>query len=143
MTSVETTEYPRTFPVDGPLAVSVRLGGGNVAITAADTTEASVDLSPLRPGDPDALRVISESRVRLKGKALTVHVPEKGGFARLWRTALVQVQITVPTGSSVDAEFGSADLEVTGTIDDLVVQTGSGGRDRGVLRRRQGPHRQR
>ncbi len=126
MTSLETTEYPQTFPVDGPLVVSVRIGGGHVAITATDTTEASVDLSPLRPGDPDALRVIAESRVRLRGNSLNVHVPEKGGFARFGRSAPVQVRITVPTGSSVDAELGSADLQITGTIDALVAQTGSG-----------------
>jgi DUF4097 and DUF4098 domain-containing protein YvlB len=126
MTSLETTDYPRTFAVAGPLALSVRLGSGNVAVTATDTTEASVDLSPFRPGDADALRVIEASKVELRGNSLTVHVPERSGFGRFGRTPAVQVRVTVPTGSTVTAEAGSADVGVTGTIDALDVQTGSG-----------------
>lgn len=125
MTSLGTTQYPRTFPAPGPLAVSVQLAAGQVAVTASDVTEAAVTLSPADAGDQSALEVIAKSRVELRGDALRIEVP-RGRFGGFRRTPAILVEVTVPTGSSLATETGSADVLVTGAIGALDAQSGSG-----------------
>ncbi|MGH3711856.1 MAG: DUF4097 family beta strand repeat-containing protein [Micromonosporaceae bacterium] len=124
MTSHDTTTQPRTFPVSGPLELAVRLGSGVVEVTAADTAEATVELTPMRLGDTDALDVIAQSRVELRGDSLRIDVPAKHRMMR--RTPPVRVRVTVPTDSAVDAEVGSADVQIEGGIGTLVAEAGSG-----------------
>lgn len=126
MISPDTTTQPLTFPVDGPVTLAVRLGSGDVEVTATESAEATVELTPVRPGDTRALDLIDESRVELRGDSLLVHVPAKQGAMRWRRTPPVRVKVTVPTGSAVNTEVGSADLRVDGGIGDLDVETGSG-----------------
>ena len=63
-----TTAYPRTFPVAGPLSLSVRLGAGECVITATDVDRAVVDLQPMTEGDAAALAakftVVSQKEFR-------------------------------------------------------------------------------
>ena len=75
-----TTEYPRTFAVDGPLSLSVRLVAGECLITAADDVDqAVVDLQPMTDDDEAALAAIEETRVELRGDAL--RLPPRPGRA--------------------------------------------------------------
>lgn len=123
MTTVGDAGYPRTFPVTGPLSVFVELGSGNVAITATETAEASVTLSPARAGDADALDLIARSHVDLRGDTLRIDVPRAVGFQR---HPDVVVEATVITGSSVTTKLGSADVRLDGEFGVVDLSTGAG-----------------
>ena len=120
------TEYPRTFPVDGPLSLSVRLVAGECLITAADVDQAVVDLQPMTDDDEAAIAAIEESRVELRGDALRIATPRWSGIGAFGRSPAINVLVTVPTGTTVDAEAGSAAIRIDGTVGAVDVQTGSG-----------------
>lgn len=122
MSSTDTV-FTRTFPAAEALAVSVELGSGELTMTAADVAEAVVTLAPASAGDPDALDLIARSRVDLRGKTLRIDMPRVTGF-RLHPDIVVSV--TVPTGSSVAAKTGSADIRLDGTFGETSLKTGSG-----------------
>ncbi|MGH8775215.1 MAG: DUF4097 family beta strand repeat-containing protein [Jiangellaceae bacterium] len=121
-----TIDYPQTFPVTGPLALSVRLSAGDVQVTAAEVTEAVVDLRPVQADDPDALDVIARTRVfyRSGSNALRVDVPRGRGVVD--RNPPIEMRVTVPAGSSADVEVGSADVRIEGRTDVVTIQAGSG-----------------
>ena len=116
-------DFVRTFDVSGPLDISVELGSGEISITAADITEASVTLEPGTAGDPEALDLIARARVDLRGNALRIDVPREVGFRR---HPDVIVAARVPSASTVAAKSGSADVRLDGTYGDVKVTAGSG-----------------
>lgn len=118
-------QYPRSFPVDGPINVSVRLGAGNVRIVATNANEAVVDLQPGDANDK-SLKVIERSRVDLSANALRVDVPRTNSSMFTGRTPAVDADITVPLNSTVRVEVGSADVVLKGGLDDVSVTSGSG-----------------
>lgn len=118
-------DYPQTFPAAGPLALSVRLAAGDVLVRAADVTQAEVDLQPAQPGDEDALDVIARARVMYnRDTSLRIAVPHGRGIAR--SEPPIDVQVTVPAGSSVEAGIGSADVRLEGRFAAINLETGSG-----------------
>jgi hypothetical protein len=120
-----TVDYPQSFPTTGPLSISVRLGAGDVVVTAADVTEAVVDLQPARPGDQDALDVIARARVLYnRDSSLRVAIPHGRGIIR--GEPPIEVRVTVPTGSSAEAGAGSADVSLEGRFGAVTIETGSG-----------------
>ncbi|MGH8824419.1 MAG: DUF4097 family beta strand repeat-containing protein [Jiangellaceae bacterium] len=121
-----TTKYPRTFPVAGPLSLSVRLGAGECVVSAADVDQAVVDLQPMTDGDGAALAAIEETRVDLLGNELRIKTPRSSGSGVFRRSPAILVRVTVPTGTSVDAETGSAGIRIDGSVGAIDVQTGSG-----------------
>jgi DUF4097 and DUF4098 domain-containing protein YvlB len=123
MTSTTAPDSARTFPVTGPLAVSIELGAGDVSVTASDVTEATVSLTPAQAGDPDALDLIARSQVDLRGTALRIDVPQRVGFRR---NAEIRIEATVPTSSTLSVKTGSADIHGDGTFGDIKLNTGSG-----------------
>ena len=120
-----TVDYPQTFPTTGPLALSVRLAAGDLLVTAADVTEAVVDLQPSQHGDEDALDVIARARVLYdRDKSLRVALPHGRGVAR--GEPPVDVHLTVPAGSTVEVGVGSADVRLEGRFAAITMETGSG-----------------
>jgi len=123
MASIDSPTFHRAFLAAEPLDVEIELGSGAVIVTAADVDEATVTLSPATAGDPDALELIDRSRVDLRGKALRIDVPRVIGFRR---HPDVIVEATVPSGSTIDAKTGSADVRLDGEYGDVALKSGSG-----------------
>ena len=120
-----TVDYPQTFPTTGPLALSVRVAAGDLLVTAADVTEAVVDLQPSQPGDEGALDVIARARVLYhRDTSLRVALPHGRGLAR--GEPPVDVRVTVPAGSTVEVGVGSADVRLEGRFAAVTLETGSG-----------------
>jgi DUF4097 and DUF4098 domain-containing protein YvlB len=106
----------RQFETLQPIDLVVEIGKGRVRISAADTTETTVDVE-----GPDA----DEVAVTFEGKALRVIGPKhSGGFFS--KEAALDVQVTLPTDSRVMVKTGSADIEVEGQVGDARLKTGSG-----------------
>lgn len=107
-----------SFPLSGPVNLSVRVAHGSVLVRAVDALEtATVELS-----GPE--EIVSRTTVELTGPTLTVHAPRQGGLADLianWRMPGVgdgrlDAVITVPTGTAVKISSFTATVSVQGRI---------------------------
>jgi hypothetical protein len=119
----------KTFPLTGPINLSVRLGHGSVSVrTADDLATATVDLAP----NPGAEGVAKQVTVQLVGPTLTVAAPREGGLADIvarWRQRSldgIAVTVTVPTGTALKVMTADAPVTVTGRCGGADIATGSG-----------------
>lgn len=117
----------RTFPLDGPVNLHVRLGRGAVLVEAVDgLTEASVELTPRQAGSDIADQV----EVDLRGRTLSVVAPREGGLFDLvfssnrGRHALDAV-IRVPADTAMKISTVSADVTVSGRASGADIAAGS------------------
>ena len=111
-----------TFQTPGEVRLDVRLGSGEIRLETADTAETTVTLEPLRDNEASATAV-AEARVELRGQEIVVDVRDR---RRGFRGADVLVEIHCPSGASVRAKSGSADVEGHGRFGSVEVETGSG-----------------
>jgi DUF4097 and DUF4098 domain-containing protein YvlB len=104
------------FETHQPVQLYVELGAGTVSVRAEETTESRVQIT-----GRDADRVV----VDLDGDHLNVIAPkDRTGF--LSGDRKLDVQITVPTDSRLQAKSGSADITAQGRYSTTHVRTGSG-----------------
>jgi hypothetical protein len=119
----------KTFPVTGPINLSVRIGRGSVVVRTADELDtATVDLTP----NPGAEDLAAQFTVELVGRTLTVAAPREGGLAdlvsRLRQRSRdgVAVAITVPTRTALKIAASHAPVTVSGRCGGADIITGSG-----------------
>ncbi len=105
----------RTFQTPGPVTLHVEIGSGEVSVTATDTDQTQVEVE-----GKDADKVV----ITHEGRTISVTVP-RGGFL-FGGHSKVQVRAQIPSGSDLSTVLGSADLDVTGIVDDCSVKSGSG-----------------
>ena len=121
----------QTFRTPGPLALSIKLPAGEIALTTVDGDETIVELQPAR--DNDASReAVERARVELRERAgggheLVIAVDERRswGFS-LGRGAEVALRVSAPHGSDVGIEASSADVQGRGRFGRASVSTASG-----------------
>jgi DUF4097 and DUF4098 domain-containing protein YvlB len=112
-----------TFDTPERLTVELRIPAGDITVKAQDTAVITLSIDGERSAEdirvdfdqlPDgAGTLVVEYRERLKWGVF--------GFSRD-----LDVDLAVPTGTTIVAETGSADLEVDGPLDALTFRTGSG-----------------
>jgi hypothetical protein len=119
----------KTFPLTGPINLSVRIGRGSVVVRTADDLEcATVDLAP----NPGAEELAGQFTVELVGRTLTVAAPREGGLAdlvsRLRQRSRdgVAVTVTVPTGTALKIAAADAPVTVAGRCGGADIITASG-----------------
>jgi hypothetical protein len=119
----------KTFPLAGPINLSVRLGHGSVVVrTADDLATATVELAP----NPGAEGLAEQFTVGLVGRTLTVAAPREGGLADIvsrWRQRSrdgVAVTVTIPTGTALKVMTADAPVTVTGRCGGADIATASG-----------------
>ncbi len=119
----------KTFPLTGPINLSIRLGHGSVVVrTADDLQDATVELAP----NAGAEELAGRFTVELVGSTLTVAGPREGGLADI--VALVRqrsrdgvaVSVTVPSGSALKVVTADAPVTVTGRCGGGDIATASG-----------------
>jgi len=108
------------FETPNPLDVSVRNQAGSVEITAAEVPETSVETVQ---NDSRGAELAERTRVQLSEDAgrLRIDVPDR----RMLRQPSLEIIVTVPTGSSVDVETATADVQTRGVLDSATVTTAS------------------
>jgi DUF4097 and DUF4098 domain-containing protein YvlB len=121
------TPIIKTFPLSGPINLSVRLGHGSLAVTAADDLqEAVVRLTPR--GASDA--VMQRITVEMQGPTLSVSMPRQGGIFDMlggWRRERdgLDVQVTIPSGTALKIVTFTADVSVRGRCGGADIASGS------------------
>ncbi len=115
-----------TFPLTGPVLVTVECPAGEVVVTSTDAVAAEVDVQALR--DDDATREAVASAVvelRHDGRELAVEVPKRG-WSFLGRDPKIRVEIRVPHGCALVFRTASANVTATGRFADVRGKTASG-----------------
>ncbi|MGH3844978.1 MAG: DUF4097 family beta strand repeat-containing protein [Pseudonocardiaceae bacterium] len=136
------------FECQGPIEVSVELDGGRLDITLRDDTaaEVTVQVRPGSTGQPPwtvgingllswlgeqtgatplgelAAEAVRRTTIDFTGQRLTVRSPREFPL----RSVPLIIQVCAPSGSSITARSGSADVGVTGEAAGLDTTTGSG-----------------
>lgn len=113
------------FPVSGPIKVNATIRGSDLDLTAADVTEATVRLEPLKDNGATR-RLLEEALVEFVGGVLRIELPRIAAFGFNVTAPALRVRVTVPTDSDLHVSSGSGDVHVTGDLGDVVVRTGSG-----------------
>jgi DUF4097 and DUF4098 domain-containing protein YvlB len=107
----------REFETPEPIELYVEIGKGSVEITAGSTTTTRLDIEG---------RDADEVEVTFQNNRLTVVGPKEGGNWFGGGNRELQVEVELPTASDVAVKTGSADIEVSGQVNDARLKTGSG-----------------
>lgn len=110
-----------TFQTPQPPTVVVEAGAGRVEITADETAQTTVELTPL---DAAGEATVAAATVEQRGSAIAVVLPRHGGLFR--QSGAVAVSITCPRDSTLDVRTGSAPVRARGAYAEAAIATGSG-----------------
>jgi hypothetical protein len=113
-----------TFDSPGPIAVAISLAMGDVRITAADRADTVVEV---RPSDDHAksVKAAEQTTVEFAHGRLTVKTP-KSLSSYLGRPGGVDVDIQLPSGSSLEGDTGMGDLTTDGRLGAVRFRSGMG-----------------
>ncbi len=108
------------FHTPNPLDVSVRTQAGTIEICSADVTETTVEIVP---NDARGAELAQRTRVQLSEDSgrLRIDVPDR----KMLRQPSLEIIVTVPTGSSIDIETATADVQTRGAFNSADVTTAS------------------
>jgi DUF4097 and DUF4098 domain-containing protein YvlB len=112
----------QTFDTPGRLQLELRIPAGSIRLRAEETSQTHLLITGER--SPEDFR-ISFDDVRLDEHHLTVEYRERGKLFG-WKGDDLRVELTVPLGTVVACDTGSADLEISGRLSSLTFRSGSG-----------------
>lgn len=109
----------KTFPLSGPINLNVRIAHGSVTVETEDgLAEAAVQVE----ADKDAVDLLEQTTVEMRGDALAVVAPRQGGIFDLpvfgpWRGRRgLHVSVRVPSGTPVRISTFTAPIRVLGRV---------------------------
>lgn len=112
----------QSFATPGRLRLEMRIPAGAIRVTAEETATTRVSVTGERDAD-DILIAFDDSRA--DEQRLTIEHKERGKRFG-WRGNELRVDLTVPLGTLLACDTGSADLAITGRIGSLDFRSGSG-----------------
>lgn len=111
-----------TYRFDTPsqIEASIRNQVGSIEISADDTAETTVEIIP---NDARGAELAERTRVSLSqdGAHLRIDVPDR----KVLRQPALEIIVTIPTGSSIDVQTATADVQTRGPLDNASVSTAS------------------
>src|SRR6185369_1316959 len=116
----------KTFDIDGPAEIEVRLASGEIVVDPS--LEGQIEVQ-LMAHDDEAQRLVDDARIELNDRQLIVDVPNKRGgfnFSLGFGRQGISCRIRCPRASGLSVRSKSADVVVRGTIGGLNVSTASG-----------------
>jgi hypothetical protein len=114
-----------TFATTGPVEAHVQIGTGDLRVVVSDRADATVDVRPTDPSDPEDRRTADLTRVHHAHG----HVVVKGPRARAWRGrrgGSIDVVVELPVGSGLHGTAGVADITCDGPLGDARIRSGAG-----------------
>ena len=112
----------RTFETPGQLQLELHIPAGSIRIRAEETAQTHVSITGER--SPDAVRIAFDD-AHQGGHRLAIEYRERGKLFG-WGGTEMRVDVTVPLGTVVACDTGSADLDITGRVGTLSFRSGSG-----------------
>lgn len=101
------------FHTPEPARLNVAIGSGTVRVEASATDTTTVSVTG---------RDADQTRVEQNGRQIDVVGPHRGPFG----DRALHVVVRVPEGSDVGVKTGSADVDLTGRLANVMARTGSG-----------------
>jgi hypothetical protein len=119
-----TTEYETPGPIQVALDLLVV---ATVEVTAADTAITSVSVKAGDPAKKDDVRGVGETVVDCTDGVLSLRIPRTLRYYTWFSgSPRIVVDITVPTGSSLDGKVGAGNVTTHGVLGDCSLRTGAG-----------------
>jgi DUF4097 and DUF4098 domain-containing protein YvlB len=116
----------KTFDIDGPAQIEVRLASGEIVVDP--TLEGRIEVE-LTAHDDESQRLVDDARIELNDGQLIVDVPNKRGgfsFSLGFTRQGITCRIRCPHASALAVRSKSADVVARGTLGGLNVSTASG-----------------
>jgi Putative adhesin len=119
----------KTFETPEPISVTVELSVGDLRVVASGRTETAVDVRPSDPSNRSDVMAAEQTLVEFANGRLLVRAPK--GW-RKWSPLgprgheSIDVQIQVPTGSSLSGQMGAGAMGCTGRLGRCVLRSGVG-----------------
>jgi hypothetical protein len=123
--SLQTHATSQEFPCPQPIATSIRIGGGSIAVTAEDRPFAVITVDPYDASDASH-QAAEQTEITFNGDRLRIEVPRTGAGRIFRRDGKVRVDVRMPLDSRFQAQVGSADIRTEGRLAEAIVRTGSG-----------------
>ena len=117
-----------TFETPEPISVNLELGVGHIRIVAGDRRDTIVEVRPSDPSKQGDVTAAAETRVEYGPGGLLVRGPRAWKLYAPWRGGdeSIDVQIELPSGSSLTGEAGVAALHCAGELGECRFKTGAG-----------------
>ena len=121
----------KTFEVEGPVELDVRLTSGDIDVDPSADGRVEVELIA---HDEESQRLVDNARIELNPHGhrptILVDVPQKRGFSiSIFGRSGIECRIRCPHESGLSVRTKSADISTRGTLGGLNVQTASGDLD--------------
>ena len=106
-----------TFDTPEPITADITLVAGNLHITAGDSAETIVEISPRAEHKDVDVRAAEAVEVHFAGGRLEVRDPEPTGLGRVvGRKGMVDITVELPAGSRVSAKCGFGGIRGEGRL---------------------------
>ena len=117
------TNLETRFDTTGPITLKVELLVGDVTLTAGEAPTTTVRLVPRGKSGAE---MAEKFTVEAHGNDVVVIAPKRESFFAFGSKGSVDVEIELPTSSTVEAKTGAGDVAATGLLGDVRVSTGAG-----------------
>lgn len=119
-----TTEYETPEPIHVVVDLIV---GVKATVRAADITTTTVSLTPSDPTKKDDARAIGEVETAFVDGVLALRIPRTlRYYTWLSGSPSLTLDLTVPTGSSLDMKIGAGNIRTEGVLGECNLRTGAG-----------------
>lgn len=106
-----------TFDTPAPVELFVDIGSGDITVTATDTDRTVIQLEG---------RDAEHTQVEQHGRTISVIAPKRRGITFGGAGHALTLTVTLPEGSDLVTEVGSADLQASGVLGSCRLKSGSG-----------------
>jgi DUF4097 and DUF4098 domain-containing protein YvlB len=113
-----------TFNTPQPISAVLNIPAGSIRFVAADQAEATVEVLPANAAKSRDVKAVEATTVEYAEGVLRVEVVAKNQY--FGPSGAVAVTVQLPSGSQVEVKAASAELETTGTLGAVVVESSHG-----------------
>jgi DUF4097 and DUF4098 domain-containing protein YvlB len=113
----------RSFNTPGPIRLRAEIFAGDITVRATSTSTTTIQLIPRGRGGEE---LVERFTVEQRGEEVVVLAPKVRESIFGLGKASVDLEVTLPERSVLDARTGSGDVDVTGLMDRCRAATGSG-----------------
>jgi DUF4097 and DUF4098 domain-containing protein YvlB len=113
----------RSFSTPAPIRLRTEILAGDIAVRAGTTDTTTVQLTPRGRGGEE---LVGRFTVEQRGDEVVILAPKVRESIFTLGKASVDIEVTLPERSILDARTGAGDIDVTGLMDRCRVATGSG-----------------